>query len=279
MSDTQVSAAATASVNFTDGTNNFVQTVAQTDINNATAKLSSPDTSSIKTELQNGLSQAGFYPILATFNAGSATTTTSANVGDQASTVTVIQTTPYTMFGVRKTDLQSLLDNSINGQIDVSKQSILSDGLNQAVFTVTNPSASPEQVTLQASATIGPNLNITTLKTQVAGKKIGQVESLISSDPGVSTVQVHLSPFWVSGVPNKTGKITIILQNASHAVKPKATLALDIGEKRIGVALQPIIRPAWLGRLTTLNSSGGFFLDLQQIIEDENVGAYRCRPA
>jgi hypothetical protein len=165
------------------------------------------------------LSQAGFYPILATFNAGSPATTTSANVGSQASTVTVTQTTAYTMFGVRKTDLQSLLDNSINGQIDASKQSILSDGLNQAIFTVTNPSASPEQVTLQASATIGPNLNVTTLKTQVAGKKIGQVESLISSDPGVSTVQVHLSPFWVSGIPNKTGKITIILQNASHASK------------------------------------------------------------
>jgi putative Holliday junction resolvase len=54
-------------------------------------------------------------------------------------------------------------------------------------------------------------------------------------------------------------------------VKPKATLALDIGEKRIGVALASNM--AGLAcPLTTLNSSDNFFLDLQQIIEDENVG-------
>jgi hypothetical protein len=219
VNDSSVSATANADGNFTDGTNNIVQIVTQADINNATSKLTAPDTSSIKTELQNDLIQAGYYPISATFSAGTTTTTDSANVGAQANTVSVTQTSPYTMFGVRKSDIQPLLDNYIDSQIDTSKQSIINDGLNQAVFSVLNQSASSDQVSIQATATIGPNLSIAALKAQVAGKKTGQVESLISSDPGVTNVQVNLSPFWVSSVPTKTSKITIKLQNISNASK------------------------------------------------------------
>lgn len=211
--DPSVSATGSAS----GGTDNIVQVVTQTDINNATSKLTAPDTSAIKTELQNDLTQAGYYPIPATFSSGTPTTANSANPGDQANDVTVTQTTTYTMFGVHQSDLQALLDNYINSQIDSSKQSILNDGVSQATFSVLNQSPTTDQVSMQATGSVGLHLDVASLKTQVAGKKAGQVQSIVDAYPGVTSVNVNLSPFWVSSVPNKTSKITIVLQSASHA--------------------------------------------------------------
>ncbi len=199
------------------GTDDIVQTVSQTDINNATAKLTTPTNSSAKSQLESSLTKAGYYPLPSTFSAGTPTTSTSANVGDQASSVTVTQTTTYTMFGVQQTDLKSLLDDNIDSQIDTSTQSIISDGFNSASYSATNVSASSAQLAMQATAQVGLHLNLTTLKKQVAGKKTGQVDSLVSNDPGVTNVKVNLSPFWVSSVPNNTSKITIVLQSATHA--------------------------------------------------------------
>jgi hypothetical protein len=70
---------------------------------------------------------------------------------------------------------------------------------------------------MQATATTGPHLSISALTSQVAGEKPGDVKSTISANPGVTNVQVNLSPFWVSSVPKKTSKITITFQKSSNA--------------------------------------------------------------
>lgn len=200
----------------TGGTDSIVQVVAQADITNATQKLAAINTASIKTGLENSLKQAGYFPIPGTFVAGTPTMSTSANVGDQATTVTVTQTVSYTMLGVHRSDLQSVLDNSLNSQIDPSKQSIQNDGLSSATFAVSSPSTNGAQVSMQTTAIAGPKLNASSLKKLIAGKKPGQANSLLTAYPGVTGIQVHLSPFWVSSIPTNTSKITIRFAS-SHA--------------------------------------------------------------
>lgn len=197
------------------GTDNNVQVVTQADIDNATQKLGAQDTGAIKAGLKTSLEQNGWYAITTTFNAGAPSTTTSANVGDQANNVTVTQTTAYTMFGVHQSDLQTLINSAVNSQIDTSKQSIQDDGVNQASFTVLGQSGGTAQVTMQATATVGPKLDIPGLKKQIAGKKSGDVKSIIGNNPGVKSVTVNFSPFWVSSTPKSTSKITIKFQKAS----------------------------------------------------------------
>jgi hypothetical protein len=197
------------------GTDSIVQIVSQTDITNAEQQLASPNTSTIKTGLQQALQQAGYYAIPASFNVGTPSTSTSANVGNQASSVTVTQTTTYTMFGVHQADLQTLINNNVNGQIDTSKQSILSDGVSSASLSVLNQSSTGAQLTMQSTAVVGPKLDIASLKAQVAGKKSGDAQTIIGSNPGVTNVKIHLSPFWVGAVPKKTSKITINVTKSS----------------------------------------------------------------
>ena len=68
---------------------------------------------------------------------------------------------------------------------------------------------------MQTSSTVGPLLNIAQIKSQIAGLKKGDLETLIEQNPGVTSVSVKYSPFWVSSTPKNTSKITIKVKKAS----------------------------------------------------------------
>ncbi|HEX7368240.1 MAG TPA: hypothetical protein VF261_01120, partial [Candidatus Saccharimonadales bacterium] len=197
------------------GTDNIIQVVSQSDIDNATAKLAAQNTSSVKQELEQQLKAVGLYPITATFSAGTPATSTSANVGDQASTVTVTQAVTYTMFGVKQSDLKTLIDSDVESQIDPSKQTILSEGLDTASFHVNNQNATSAQVAMSTTATAGPDLNVATIKKQAEGQKSGVIMVMLKNNPGVVNVKVHLSPFWVTSVPSNPSKVTVVFQKAA----------------------------------------------------------------
>lgn len=196
------------------GTDNIVQVVSQADIDNATKQINTQNSDSIKQQLEQQIQQAGLYPLPDTFNAGTPDTKTSANVGDQVSTVTVTETTKYTMFGVKESDLKALVDNDVKDQIDPSKQVVLSEGLDKATFKVNSSSATSAQIALSTTAVAGPDLKADTIKQQIAGKRAGEVRSLLGNDPGVKSVNVQLSPFWVTKVPSKASRVTIIFQKS-----------------------------------------------------------------
>jgi hypothetical protein len=204
-----------SSAPMSGGTDNIVQTVSQADINSATQKLVTVDAASVKSSLKTALTSAGSYPIPSTFSASTPTTATSANAGAQANTVTVTQTTSFTMLGVQKSALNELIDNAVNQQINTSTQAIFNDGLTSATYTASNQSGTAAQVNLATTATVGPNLSVSKLKSQVAGKKTGDVQNLLSGYTGVTKVTVHYSPFWVSSTPKKLSKITILFEKGS----------------------------------------------------------------
>ncbi len=205
-----------ASGSTSGGTDNVVQVVAQSDIDSATQKIAATNGDAVKQQLVQQLKQAGYYAIQASFQAGTPTVTPSSQVGDQIGTVSVTQTTSYTMFGAKQADLKALVDNDIKSKIDPSKQSILSEGLDTANFKVNSQSATGAQLNMATVATAGPDLKADALKTQVAGMKAGQIKSLIGADPGVTAVDVHMSPFWVTSAPKKPSKITITFVKAKN---------------------------------------------------------------
>ena len=194
---------------FTGGTDNMVNAVSQNDINSATQKIGSQDTSSVKTALENQLKQAGLVPIIGTFNTGTANTVASPTLGSAGNQVTVTQTVTYTMLGVQQSYLSQLVSNSVNQQINPDQQSIVDDGISTAQYNVVQSNATTAQVTMQATASVGAKLDTSSLKRQVSGKKSADVESTIKSNPGVTNVNVKLSPFWVTTVPADQKKIVI----------------------------------------------------------------------
>ena len=192
------------------GTDNIVKVVSQADIDVAKQKLAAGD-ATIKLDLRRQLQDEGFLPITDSYAAGTPAVTTSAKAGAVADNVTVTATTAYTMFGAKAADLKTVINADIEDQIDIKQQSILDEGLADAAFKVSNASDTAAEVTLTTVATAGPDINVDTLKKQVAGKKGGDIKQLLQNTPGVTDVQVRLSPFWVSSVPDDTQKITITI--------------------------------------------------------------------
>ncbi|HKU18697.1 MAG TPA: hypothetical protein VJP80_05485 [Candidatus Saccharimonadales bacterium] len=208
---------ASSSAAMSGGTDNITKIVAQADIDSATQKIGQQDTTAVKQELQSALSAKGLLPLPATFNAAAPQTKTSANAGDAADTVTVTQTIQYTMLGAKQSDLQKVIAADVNKKIDPTKQTILDYGLASATFGLQSQTADGASVTMQTTVVAGSDLNTQQIKQQVAGKKAADAESLIKQNPGVTDVNVTYSPFWVSSIPKKTSKITVVVE------KPKST--------------------------------------------------------
>jgi hypothetical protein len=208
----------TATGSASGGTDNIVQTVNQNDINNAKAKVNTND-SSVKQALENQLKGDNYYPINATYNSGTPVATSSAPVGAAANSVTVTEVVTYTMFGVQQSSLTSSLDNSIDAQINTNKQSILDNGLTEGSISVNSQTAASASITLATTAVVGPELNNSAIKSAAAGQKAGTIQSQLTSNPDVTGVTVHFSPFWVSSAPKNTQHITINIAKPSSTQK------------------------------------------------------------
>jgi hypothetical protein len=207
-----------ASGSASGGTDSIVQTVNQNDINSAKAKIT-VNSNSVQQYLQNQLQQGGYYAIGSTYQAGTPNVTTSANVGDAANTVTVTETVTYTMFGVHQSDLNTLIDNNVNGQINTAKQSILSTGLDKAVFSVNSSTSTGAQIAFTTVAVAGPQLNVASIKQQAEGQKTGALQTQLQNNPNVTGVTVKLSPFWISTVPKNASRITVNIAKPTTTAK------------------------------------------------------------
>lgn len=207
----------TGSGSTSGGTDNIVTVVQQSDIDNAKKQAEQGiDKSALKQQLQQQLQGEGQYALTATFVAQKPNITTSVKAGDQASNVSFNENVTYTMFGVQKSDLDKLIQNSVDQQIDTNKQSIQDDGLDNANITMPSPgSTTKTQVDIEVTSVIGPHLDKTQLKKSIEGDKAGEARSAIKGNPGVIDVQVHFSPFWVDTVPKNPNKITIQYSKSS----------------------------------------------------------------
>lgn len=195
---------------ITGGTDNIVKIVTQNDVNTAKSKITPAD-DEMKKNLSDQLKKDNLYPITATYAAAPATTTSSPNVGDPGDTVTVTETVTYTMFGVKEDDLNKLLDNAIDAELDSNKQGILDNGLSSMVYNVDALTANSAKITASTTATVGPDLDVAVITKESAGKKPGAIKDELKKNPDVTDVEVKLSPFWVSSVPNKESKIKVII--------------------------------------------------------------------
>lgn len=194
------------------GTDEITKVVAQADLNSATEKINTKDTTTVKAELEAALEAKGLLPVPSTFLAGEQQVAASAKVGDKAESVKVTATVPYTMLGIKQEDLKKVVIANVESEIDTKRQRITDDGVAKAKFTQQNPGSSTSAVVaVKVRTTAGPELNVADLKKQIVGLKAADIKELIGESPGITEVQVAYSPVWVTKVPKDVKKITIIV--------------------------------------------------------------------
>ena len=123
---------------------------------------------------------------------------------------TLTSSTTFTITAISKSELEAYLNNELNKQISSSDdRKIYSSGIDDVTFSGYTKTDTLSTVNIATNGQIGPNINADTIKTQIKGKRFGDVQSMIEDIEGVSNVDVKFSYFWVNTVPNDVDKIDI----------------------------------------------------------------------
>ncbi len=199
---------------MTGGTSKTIKVVTESDVSSAKEKLDTKD-DSIKGELKKALEDKGYYAIEGTYEIQDEKTVVSPNVGQEASEVKVSYSATYKMVGVKKDDLRKIVEDSIKDQVDIERQSIQNDGIDSANYEIISGQDSDDIViSYDSQVEVGPDIDQDQLKQDIAGQKKGDTEILVMEYPGVQSVTVEYSPFWVNKTPKNTSKINIEFSSA-----------------------------------------------------------------
>ncbi|HMS23821.1 MAG TPA: hypothetical protein PKB09_03370 [Candidatus Saccharibacteria bacterium] len=198
------------------GSSKTIKVVSQSDVDAAKAKLNTKD-DSVKDDLTKSLEEKGYFAIVSTYNKKNEKTTTSPEVGQEGSEVTVSYSATFTMLGVKKEDLRKVIEDNVKEQVDTDKQSIQNDGIDSATYEVLSDTNGDNiTISYDGQVEVGPDINIDELKSLVAGQKKGDTENIVSELPSVTGVTVKYSPFWVNKTPKNTAKIKIEFSSAQQ---------------------------------------------------------------
>ncbi|MBX4199465.1 hypothetical protein KW789_01060 [Candidatus Saccharibacteria bacterium] len=201
-----------SSGSMSGGTDNIVTVVTQGDIDAAKAKVTSASTDDFTKKLEKQLSDQGLYVLTSTLKISDPAVTATPGVDQQASTATVNIEITYSVLAVKKDDLRKVITDTLNEQVDKTKQKISNDDvLNDVSVSVQNQTAPAAAIlSVNEDTTAVPIIDVAQVKKLAAGKKSGDIKTTISAWPGVKKVDVKFSPFWVSKAPG-AGKITVKL--------------------------------------------------------------------
>lgn len=199
---------------MTGGTSKVIKVVTQSDVDAATAKLTTDDNVA-KEQLKKTLEDDGYQALPDTFTVKDAAITATPGVDQEGAEVTVTSKGTYQMIGVKTDDLNQVVDATVSKDLDSNKQQVQDNGLENATYRVTKAEPNGKTtIVVDTQITIGPKFDESQLKTEIAGKKSGDTENAIKAIPGVKEVTVKYSPFWVSKTPKNPEKITFVFEKA-----------------------------------------------------------------
>lgn len=189
------------------GTTEMVTVVTQSDIDTAISKLK--DTISdveAKKKLTNGLSKTTFV-IESSFSRSNADIKPSVNAGDKAKDGKITSTVEFKIYTIDTVRLEEFISE---------RATLASD---QKIYAIENPfverfteSDDTYVAKLKTSYKIGPKVTEEDIMNKSLGRKIGELQSILKSINGVSSVDIKTSYFWVNRIPNDTNKLSISLE-------------------------------------------------------------------
>lgn len=194
------------------GTDKTITVVQQSDIDEVSEQVvSNSDTDAAKKALVQQL--GGDYIVLdSTFKTDKGEVKPSPAVDAEAADGkgTLAGSVTFSIVAVAKSELSTFLKAYFNQSIDgKTNQKVYDDGAKAVSFTNVNATDGGYTANITTNGKIGPKIDEDALKEFAKGKKAGEVQDYARNINGVEDVEVKLSPFWVTGVPGDTKKISV----------------------------------------------------------------------
>lgn len=194
------------------GTDKTVTVVEQGDIDTVSEQVvSSGESDAAKKALAKEFGD-GYVVLDGSFKANKDEVKPSPAVGAEAADGkgTLAGSVTYTLSAVPKSELNKFLAEYFTQAIDgKTSQKIYDNGSKTVSFTNVNAVEGGYTAGVTTNGKVGPKIDENALKEFAKGKKTGEVQDYARNINGVEDVVVNLSPFWVTGVPNDTKKISV----------------------------------------------------------------------
>lgn len=193
---------------FSGGTTKEVTVVSQDDFNKAKEKLAEEGKEDGKEELVKKFGD-DMLTIASSLEIETTDPKSSPAVGEEGDKAKIEATTTYKMYAVDKAKVEEFVKKK-------TEEKLASD---QRIYAIDNPffenftkADNNYTAKLKASTKSGPKVNEEDIMNKSRGKKVGEVQSILKSINGVSSVKVDTSFPWVSFVPDDPNKVTIDLK-------------------------------------------------------------------
>lgn len=199
----------------TGGTSQIVKVVSAQDIQIATSQLKTSSSVEARTELEKQLSDQSLRALTETFEEGTPAVKNNPAEGAEANEVTVTQTVTYHMLGISNDNLNALLNDALAKQLEAANntKNVRNNGFESAKLRLITKTSKTQQILeLQTIASLGEQFNTETIQKDAAGKKRGEIESMLESRESVQSVEVRYSPSWITTTPKSPDKITVTIK-------------------------------------------------------------------
>ncbi|MBQ7802683.1 hypothetical protein IJ380_02385 [Candidatus Saccharibacteria bacterium] len=193
------------------GTSKVITVVQQSDVDLALDKLANDTKESGKNELLAKLSDT-ILPIDASFKASATAPTSTPAVGEEVpegTTPTISSKATYTILTVDMVRIEEFIKNRTNLEENRRMYSIGSP----FVEYFTESDENTYSAKLKTSYKTGPKISETEVLEKVSGEKIGRIEPVLKDAfPGIASVAIEKSYFWVNSVPTNPNQVTINME-------------------------------------------------------------------
>lgn len=197
---------------FTGGTTNMVTVVSEQDFNNAKEKLTNQGREDGKAELVKEFGD-DMVVIEASLEVNTADPKSTPAVNEEVKSGTtpkIEATTTYTMYAVDKVKVEEFIKEKTSHSVAADQRIY---AINKPFFENFNKVSDGNYTAKLKSATqTGPKVTEEDIWEKSRGKKVGEVQSILKSINGVSSVNIKTSFGWVNYVPDDPNKVTIELK-------------------------------------------------------------------
>lgn len=193
------------------GTSKTVPIVTAGDVQSAREKLVAQSDDEVKAELTAKFT-SGEIVLADSFVTNRTDAVSTPAVGAEATNgkASLSSDTTFTLTGVAKADVTTYLEEALKSKMpDQTTQKVFDSGIDTVQFTNVYQREGAVAANIDATGQLGPVIDETEVKEQVAGKKYGDIQSELSKITGVTDVEVKFPYFWVRTVPKDVEKITI----------------------------------------------------------------------
>lgn len=195
------------------GSQRLVTVITQSDIDQAVDQVDAArDDQAARQQLEQQLAGQGLQPLASTFQVVAQKPQSTVEIGDELAGGQVQLAINYRLAAVETAWLERLAEAELAPR--TGDLAVVDNGLATANYRLTESTADGVDYDLRVDifeARIGLGLDQETLFDRVKGQSRKAAAAALRRLPGVTTVEVSLSPFWHTTVPDDPNRVTIVI--------------------------------------------------------------------